>query len=136
MSDEKLDKLIYKQGLQSDDNPFEFVMSTATPDRAGDIVEQDWSLKWFRKNPIALWCHKSDSPIGTWRKVRVEEGLGLVGLNHLRQTAMEFGVNEAEFSWILESNTLSWKSLKKGGAQRSKTYRMYDFGPNSEWAEG
>jgi hypothetical protein len=59
-------------------------------------------------------------------------GLGLVVVNHMRQTGMAFGVNEVEFSWILESNTLSWKSLKKGGAKLSKTYRMYDFGPNAE----
>ena len=38
------------------------------------------------------------------------------------------GLQEIEFSWILESNTLSRRSLAKGGAKRTKTYRVYDLG--------
>ena len=36
------------------------------------------------------------------------------------------GITEAEFSWVLESNDLSRKTLEKGGAKRYKTYRIYD----------
>jgi hypothetical protein len=39
------------------------------------------------------------------------------------------GIQEAEFSWVLESNGLSRGSLEKGGAQRTKVYRLYDFDP-------
>ena len=53
-------------------------------------------------------------------------GLGLVLLNRLLPDALEFGIHEAEFSWVLESNHLSYKSLKRGGAELVKTYRMYD----------
>jgi hypothetical protein len=35
-------------------------------------------------------------------------------------------MHEAEFSWVLETNTLSRGSLEKGGAKLDKTYRMYD----------
>jgi len=55
-------------------------------------------------------------------------GLGLVLMHGLAPKAIEWGIEEIEFSWILESNTLSWKSLAKGGTQRSKTYRIYDSG--------
>jgi HK97 family phage major capsid protein/HK97 family phage prohead protease len=65
---------VYKQGLQSADDPLEFVMSTDDVDRHGDIVEQDWKLSEFKKNPIALFGHSSGFPIGTWEKVRVEGG--------------------------------------------------------------
>ena len=40
---------------------------------------------------------------------------------------MEWGLEEAEFSWVLESNSLSYGSLKKGGAKITKTYRLYDL---------
>ncbi len=54
-------------------------------------------------------------------------GVGLVLLYGLVPKAMEWGLEEAEFSWVLESNRLSYGALKKGGAKISKTYRMYDW---------
>ncbi|MGI6401204.1 MAG: GNAT family N-acetyltransferase [Thermoguttaceae bacterium] len=53
-------------------------------------------------------------------------GLGLVLLNALVPKAVECGVQEAEFSWVLESNQFSRGSLEKGGAVLNKTYRVYD----------
>ena len=49
-------------------------MSTDIIDRQGDIVEQDWKLANFKKNPIALWAHDNRQPIGLWERVRVEGG--------------------------------------------------------------
>lgn len=54
-------------------------------------------------------------------------GVGLALLHGLMPKAMEWGLQEAEFSWVLESNSLSRGSLEKGGAVKAKTYRMYDF---------
>jgi GNAT superfamily N-acetyltransferase len=54
-------------------------------------------------------------------------GVGLVLLRGLVPLAMEWGLEEAEFSWVLESNSLSRGSLEKGGAKLAKTYRLYDF---------
>ncbi len=54
-------------------------------------------------------------------------GVGLVLLSGLIPKAMEWGIEEAEFSWVLESNLLSRGSLEKGGAKRTKTYRVYDL---------
>jgi GNAT superfamily N-acetyltransferase len=56
-------------------------------------------------------------------------GVGLVLMHGLVPKAMEWGIQEAEFSWVLESNSLSRGSLEKGGAQRAKTYRLYDLDP-------
>lgn len=56
-------------------------------------------------------------------------GLGLVVLSRLVPDALKWGVSEAEFSWVLESNHLSYKTLKRGGAILNKTYRIYDYGP-------
>jgi hypothetical protein len=53
-------------------------------------------------------------------------GLGLLLLDGLVPKVMECGITEAEFSWVLESNSFSRGSLEKGGAIRTKTYRIYD----------
>ncbi|MFO0870034.1 MAG: N-acetyltransferase [Pirellulales bacterium] len=56
-------------------------------------------------------------------------GLGVVVLARLVPECLAWGVEEAEFSWVLESNYLSLKSLQRGGAKLTKTYRIYDSGP-------
>ena len=51
----------------------EYVLSDETPDRMGDVIASDgWVLTNFKKNPIALFNHRSDFPIGTWSNLRVE----------------------------------------------------------------
>ncbi len=55
-------------------------------------------------------------------------GVALCLLNGLLPKAMQWEIQEAEFSWVAESNTLSRGSLEKGGAQREKTFRVYDLG--------
>ena len=54
-------------------------------------------------------------------------GVGLVLMHGLVPMAMQWGLQEAEFSWVLESNSLSRGSLEKGGAKQYKTYRLYDM---------
>ncbi len=54
-------------------------------------------------------------------------GVGLVLLDGLVPKANQWGLQEAEFSWVLESNSLSRRSLEKAGAERTKTYRLYDL---------
>ncbi len=64
---------IVKVGTQDPDNPLKYILSTAVVDRMGDIVEQDWQLKDFKLNPIALFMHGHRDPIGTWDKIKVEK---------------------------------------------------------------
>jgi GNAT superfamily N-acetyltransferase len=54
-------------------------------------------------------------------------GLGLVLMHGVVPKALEWGIEEAEFSWVLESNKFSRGALSKGGAKISKTYRVYDI---------
>lgn len=56
-------------------------------------------------------------------------GLGLVVMSRLVPEVIKWGIQEAEFSWVLESNHLSFKTLQRGGAKLTKTYRVYDYGP-------
>ncbi len=55
------------------------------------------------------------------------QGVGLVLLRAMVPTALDWGLQEVEFSWVSESNHRSRGSLEKGGARRVKTYRVYDF---------
>ncbi len=53
-------------------------------------------------------------------------GVGITLVRGLLEPVAKFGIEECEFSWVLESNDLSRKTLEKGGAKRYKTYRIYD----------
>lgn len=65
-------------------DPLEYVMSDETVDRMGDIIEAGgWKLTNFRKNPIALFGHRSDFVIGHWTNIRVEAGKLIGRLNLL-----------------------------------------------------
>jgi len=56
--------------LQVGDREAIFIMSTNDPDRHGDVVEQNWELRDFRKNPVFLFSHDSSSlPIGKISKI-------------------------------------------------------------------
>jgi len=56
-------------------DPREFVMSDGSVDRMGDVIEPDgWRLDRFHRNPVALFNHNPDFPIGTWRDVAVTKG--------------------------------------------------------------
>jgi HK97 family phage major capsid protein/HK97 family phage prohead protease len=74
--------IVRKETAAGGGDGLEFVLSDATVDRYGDIVDpKGWDLKWFKKNPIALFGHSSSFPIGTWSDVRVEGGKLLARLN-------------------------------------------------------
>jgi GNAT superfamily N-acetyltransferase len=55
-------------------------------------------------------------------------GMGLLLLARLVPEVLQWGAEEAEFSWVLETNHLSRASLERGGAHLTKTYRIYDYG--------
>ena len=53
----------------------EYVLSDESTDRMGDIITAGgWRLDNFKRNPIALFGHRSDFVIGRWRNLRVEKG--------------------------------------------------------------
>lgn len=72
----------------------EFVLSDATKDRMGDVIEpKGWDLSNFKKNPIALFNHDSKFPIGTWKNVRVEKNR-LVGRLELAKQGTSDRIDE------------------------------------------
>lgn len=76
---ENLKDPVYKAGVQSESNPFDFVLSTEHVDRMGDVIRaSSWELRDFRSNPVALFGHDHNQVIGVWENVRVE-GKQLLG---------------------------------------------------------
>lgn len=53
-------------------------------------------------------------------------GVGLVLHASLVPRLYDWGMDEVEFSWVLESNHLSKRTLERGGALVTKKYRIYD----------
>jgi HK97 family phage prohead protease/HK97 family phage major capsid protein len=65
--------LIHKTAAGKKAGSLTYVLSDATRDRYGDIIEADgWDLRAFRANPIALFNHMTSAPIGKWSDIRVE----------------------------------------------------------------
>ena len=65
-------KMIHKTGTQSAESPFEFILSDESVDRVGDVIEaKGWDLEQFKRNPIALFAHNHDKPVGVWENIRV-----------------------------------------------------------------
>jgi len=70
---------VFKTATQSATDPYEFVMSTESVDRVGDvIVAKGWDLTEFALNPVALFMHDKTQPIGTWENVKIV-GKQLIG---------------------------------------------------------
>jgi len=84
----------YKTHASDKTNGMEFILSDETPDRMDDVIMSDgWELKAFKKNPIALFSHRSDFPIGTWSNIRVEDKQ-LRGHLNLAQRGTSERINE------------------------------------------
>jgi hypothetical protein len=53
-------------------------------------------------------------------------GLGLALFRNIVQEGLEFGLQQAEMSWVLDSSQLSRGTLERGGARHTKTWRIYE----------
>ena len=63
------------KATRAPDGMIDFIGSTSEPDRAGDIVEQNWDLDAYRKNPIVLYGHDHEGlPVGKAVRVGVKAG--------------------------------------------------------------
>lgn len=57
----------------SQGNGLEFILSDETVDRMDDVIAADgWDVTNFKENPVALFAHNQELPIGKWKNIRVE----------------------------------------------------------------
>ncbi len=124
---------IFKTGSQSPANPLEFVMSTPSVDRMGDVVEQDWDLADFLRNPIALYNHDTQAPIGTWERVRVDGGrlLGQLKLAAAGTSDLIDTVRALVEQRVLRAVSVGFmpgeaKALKDGAGYRLSKNRLFE----------
>ncbi len=55
------------------------------------------------------------------------KGLAPLMVDHMLPAFQAWGIQEVEFSTVIESNQLSYATLRQVGAKITKTYRMYDL---------
>lgn len=80
---------------EESDRVVRFVASDETPDRVGDVIQvAGWNLTQYKRNPVVLWGHDSNSmpPIG--KSVNVRRGKGANGKAALL-ASIQFAPKEA-----------------------------------------
>lgn len=66
-------KVFITKATPKADGKIDFTLSDATIDRYGDTIDPNgWVTDNFSRNPIALFNHRSDFPMGKWSNLRVE----------------------------------------------------------------
>ncbi len=103
-------------------DPLDYVMSDATVDRYGDIIEpKGWELQNFKKNPIALFGHDSKFIVGNWRNIRVEGGK-LLGKLELLQAGVSERLDEiraAVEAGVLRAVSVGFHPIQSEPIERS-----------------
>ncbi len=115
--------IIHKEVAERDG--LDFVLSDETLDRYGDIiVAKGWDLRNFKKNPIALFGHSGDFPIGNWSNVRVEGGK-LIGTLVLAAKGTSARIDELISlveQGILRAVTVGFRPLAAEPIDKEKPY--------------
>ncbi|MEM6366580.1 MAG: N-acetyltransferase, partial [Planctomycetota bacterium] len=88
----------------------------------GHLLPINWIRLMFGKKKIDRLRLVSTNVLPEYQKW----GLGLVTLSRILPDAIKYGIQTGEFSWVLESNSLSRGTIERGGARRMKTQRIYD----------
>lgn len=68
-------QVVYKASeiTKNSDGTYEFVASDESVDRYGDVIRvSGWDLRNYKKNPIVLFAHQKDNPVGIASKTWIE----------------------------------------------------------------
>src|SRR6266699_258384 len=69
-----MNDLVIKVRSDGGHEGMEFILSDATSDRYGDsIIAAGWDVANFSRNPIALFNHNPDQPIGRWENLSIKK---------------------------------------------------------------
>ena len=97
------------------------MLSDESVDRLGDIVEASgWDCKTFEKNPIALFNHDKNMPIGRWSNLRVEKGSlrGRLDLANAGTSARVDEIRSLVEQGILRAVSVGFMPLKHVGMEK------------------
>tara|TARA_Y100001963_G_scaffold149722_1_gene229642 strand:+ start:1990 stop:3228 length:1239 start_codon:yes stop_codon:yes gene_type:complete len=96
-----------------------YIASTDAVDRYGDIVEQQWELDGYQKNPVVLFNHRQDSlPIGKAKNIKVE--------NNQLMIDIEFDMEDSEAARIARKAKNGFLNAVSVG------FQPLDFTPRAE----
>lgn len=99
----------------------DFVLSDGSRDRHGTRINPNgWDLSHFTKNPMALFGHNSDFPIGRWENVRAEGGK-LVGTLRLAAKGTSTRIDELISlveQGILRAVSVGFSVIREGDGKR------------------
>lgn len=104
-----VDIVVRSVSLDEEKHTATFVMSTASIDRHGDVIDQkSWNLTHFEKNAPLFWGHRSNEfPLGKWLRVWLEPDPEIPGEMML--------MGEAEFAVDLHEDIMrAWKHVVRG----------------------
>ncbi len=91
----------------------------------GKLFPFGWLKLWLGRKKLNTMRLISTNVVPEYQRW----GLGLVLMHRMLPDVLGWGIEYAEFSWVLESNKLSRGTLERTGLTPDKTFRIYDFQP-------
>lgn len=110
--------------LKADDS-FTAVASSEVEDRQGEVVRQaGWNLKNYKDNPILLWMHEHDKPIGKAERVWLDKTgkSPVLKFKGMISTATEYGRAAKQLieEGILKTFSVGFRPLEMEGSEITK----------------
>lgn len=114
-----------KASIQSIDDKVSFIASTSAEDRMGDVIDQKgWKLDNYKKNPVILFGHDHDKPIGRATNVYMKDGNLAIDVEFMPEEVDSFAAKigrmvKAGFlnAVSVGFRPLEMKPLKSGGLE-------------------
>jgi hypothetical protein len=88
----------------------------------GKLFPFGWLRILFQKKSLTRLRIISSNVLPEYQKW----GLGLVTTARILPDAVAFGIQVGEFSWVLESNSLSRNTIERAGGRKTKTHRIFE----------
>lgn len=113
------------------EDSFTAVASSEVEDRQGEVVKQaGWDLKNFKKNPILLWMHDHEKPLGKAERVWIDKTgtKPVLKFKGIISTATEWGraAKQLMEEGILNSFSVGFRALEMDGSDITKS-ELYEI---------
>lgn len=96
--------------------PVRFCISTATPDRMGDVISvEGWKLDAYQKNPVVLWAHdRKAPPVAKATKVWIENAKLLMEMEFTARELYPFGamVGDMVRGGFINASSVGFRPIK------------------------
>ena len=103
---------VKKEDVNEDASTLLAAVSSERRDRDGEIIrisESSVDLEGYRKNPVLLWQHRSDDPIGRAQWIKVHEKKLLAKFEFHRKTQRSIEIFELYKSGFLNSFSIGFR---------------------------